>query len=664
MKKIYKTLLCTVSMVSALCQASYASQDMELDALLSMDLEELKVSVASKREENVLDAPGVVTVITAEDIRRYGGNTLSDLLQRAPSIFNASSFLSHNNLTSIRGTQPVGVATNYYILMLLNGRPMREEYAGGYNTVIYQGFPLSAIERIEVIRGPGSVLYGSGAFSGVINIVTKKPKEEGFGQTFGYGLGSFNTHMGEYTMAAKHKDVEIFGAINHRNTDGFPFELNNAGGVLTKGSYPREITTGTAQMNYKDLSMSFFTGRSEDAFLSDGLAPLLPAQEIVPKREFADIGYTFHLPKEWKAKLNFTYGSSPLHAASGSVHLDSHSTLYEMTVDGPVTEKLNLLVGATYTDLQGWERSTSFHQVWRSHYVQADYQPWNWVKLIGGAQFNDIGPGSYEMSPRAGTIFHLSRIKALDFLPEGHDWGVKLLYGEAFRSPTAVETTINVPGIVLGNPDLTPETIETFDAQLFYHASVFETSLTYFHSKQKDTITGIFDSSRGLLTFANVVGEVTYQGVEWEGKWRVSPAWTAEGSVSLMENESATGQKDLTLVPNLLAKTGVTYHAGKGVTMGLFNTYIGQTTSRTSLNPSTPVVNPPEKDYHHLTANIELDIPELMRRSDLPPMKFTLFGDNLLESQTVWYPENYPVPVNTMPLYSGRAVYGKFTITF
>ena len=136
---------------------------------------DISVGIASKKEERVLDAPGIITVVTKEEIKSYGGNSLVDVLNRLPSVQLTWSDVFRDNVPGVRGQ----IATQYdnRMLLLLNGRPMRESMTGGFHYDILRSFPLEAIERIEFIRGPGSVLYGSSAFMGVINIVTKKPKD-------------------------------------------------------------------------------------------------------------------------------------------------------------------------------------------------------------------------------------------------------------------------------------------------------------------------------------------------------------------------------------------------------------------------------------------------------------------------------------------------------
>lgn len=130
--------------------------------LLDLSLEELahlSVSTVSKKTEPVSQAPGIVTVVSRDDIRRFGGRTLADVLMRQPSMLVFGSSFLDNMAVSARGGKLTH--TDNWILLLINGRPIRESHNGGLNSDIYTMFPVEIIERIEIIRGLGSVILGS-----------------------------------------------------------------------------------------------------------------------------------------------------------------------------------------------------------------------------------------------------------------------------------------------------------------------------------------------------------------------------------------------------------------------------------------------------------------------------------------------------------------------
>ncbi len=151
---------------------------------------DIEVVTASKHEEKLSDAPGIISVVSAEEIAAFGSTTLSDVLNRVTSTYMIHAGTYMWNIASMRG-QNVSVFDNH-VLILLNGRPLRDGISGGHNNVFYNSFPVEGIDHIEIIRGPGSVLYGSNAYSGVINIITKKATEK-TGVEASATYGSFNT---------------------------------------------------------------------------------------------------------------------------------------------------------------------------------------------------------------------------------------------------------------------------------------------------------------------------------------------------------------------------------------------------------------------------------------------------------------------------------------
>ncbi len=141
------------------------------------DLLQVEVTTVSKKAENPLDAPGIISVITADEIATFGASNLIDVLQRIPNlfVFDSPTFTATGVSLRAGATQHL----NNHVLYLINERPLRESQNGGFHSDINLLFPVELIERIEVIRGPGSDLYGSNAFSGTINFITKKAKPSG-----------------------------------------------------------------------------------------------------------------------------------------------------------------------------------------------------------------------------------------------------------------------------------------------------------------------------------------------------------------------------------------------------------------------------------------------------------------------------------------------------
>ena len=164
-------VLASLLVLSTLPPAALADDQQDLSQMSLEELLNLKVAAASKKLETLGDTSSVATTISAKEIESFGANNPLEILERAPSLLYLGTYLHPDNALSIRGD--LSAHYNTHVLILINGRPSRDTYFGGQDMALLASFPIDTIERIEIIRGPGSVLYGSNAFTGAINIVTK-----------------------------------------------------------------------------------------------------------------------------------------------------------------------------------------------------------------------------------------------------------------------------------------------------------------------------------------------------------------------------------------------------------------------------------------------------------------------------------------------------------
>ena len=145
-----------------------------LDDLFNMsfdDLMDIKVVSASKKEQQISEAPAIMTVITALQIKERGYESLAEALRSVPGLSiwddNLISSINIRGFNSVRGWSRT-------IKIMINGQPVSFR-TGSVNLIDEELIPIRAIKRIEIIRGPGSSLYGANAYLGAINIITKEP---------------------------------------------------------------------------------------------------------------------------------------------------------------------------------------------------------------------------------------------------------------------------------------------------------------------------------------------------------------------------------------------------------------------------------------------------------------------------------------------------------
>ncbi|HEB81243.1 MAG TPA: TonB-dependent receptor, partial [Gammaproteobacteria bacterium] len=161
-------------------QAQIASEDETLQMVYG---EERMVSIATGNEQLLYKAPAVASVITRRDIEHSSASSLNELLEMVPGLHVSEDYYSGNAIYSMRGFFRDPDAG---MLLLINGVPVNSLQGGSRFAAYRQS--LNNIEQIEIIRGPGSAVYGADAFVGVINIITRKYEQ---GQAFGAQAGSF-----------------------------------------------------------------------------------------------------------------------------------------------------------------------------------------------------------------------------------------------------------------------------------------------------------------------------------------------------------------------------------------------------------------------------------------------------------------------------------------
>lgn len=175
------------------------------------------VVTATRFRERYDDKPVNVTVITAEDMQRSAAKTVPDLLAEQAGI-HIHDFFGNNAATTTVDLRGFGIGGTQNTLILIDGRRAADLDLSG---VQWSALPLAAIERIEIVRGSGAVLYGEGATSGVINIITRSPLNQPAGITLGARAGSYGTT--ETAISANYvRDAFAFNVIaSHLESDGY-----------------------------------------------------------------------------------------------------------------------------------------------------------------------------------------------------------------------------------------------------------------------------------------------------------------------------------------------------------------------------------------------------------------------------------------------------------
>lgn len=649
--------------------------------IFSLSLAELidvqvRIESVSKRLEGINDAPSVVTVMTSEEIELFGGKDLYEVLGRFVGV-QASwrSDVPGRVQIGIRNDQPSGIDYRH-TLILLNGSPLNmDSYNGNiWNHASLASLPLDSIEQIELIRGPGSVLHGTTAFQGVVNIVTKAAaapnSTENFSITAGRASYDAETIRAEWHHTAG--EFNFSGFVTGMNSSGERLEALANGVVdpVFNESMHEDNFGVLGNLSYGQWKASAWYGSSDQGSARrDATASKVGENEGLNQRYLANLARPFALSEDWELQTKFTLSGFrhdfEITNKGPRIQYEADEQALEINLAGKLSEDLYLLSGVVATHFsgstpgpikpipQGWSYT------WWSAYSQLDYQLTDRLKLTLGGQFNRADTSS-EFVPRAGLVFNFNQ-----------NWGAKLLYGEAFRSPVAAETRAEIPAInIFGNPDLKPESVATWDMQVFYQQDNAQLALTIFHSQQKDLTVRVFEPLMpGEIfpfgTFENK-GSLTLEGVELEGKLAFAENWFVTGGLTTQRNREGSGTKDYTLEPDWEGRLGIGY-SNNYYSLGLYDIFRDSYKSALIREPDAfEQLNPDADASHLISLNLKLNVGQLFGdTSTFRDTSLNLHVENLLDQELFVPSINVGVfDANTVPSRGGRVTWLEFKIGF
>jgi outer membrane receptor protein involved in Fe transport len=637
-------LFLLVSLASMAAQQSAATTDlatMEIEQLMN-----LKVTTASRFAEKLSDAPGIMSIVTADELRRFGSITLGEVLQRVPGLTRSSQYFVDRSQVAARGDQMK--TAGGHILFLINGRPTREVQEGGVISDLLESFPIEILDHIEIIRGPGSVLYGSNAFSAVINLITRKTNNNQAAATALLGAdGALATSLnGLY----KRKNLSAVAAAKFRKAPDWPVTYVvplSQRNVSYAPSVPsiQNISVidrgagGYFGLNYKALSfMSSLTEWQSTGFVQGTVS------QTRLTRDFANLGYDHKASQNWDMGFNVTFTRTTFGAVKfPSVIRDSREIIAEWSNMIRLTKRDRLIAGALFNRIDGVEKFTGVipyvvtakgGRPGGSFYAQLDHQLLDTVKLIGGFQTNKIGNLSLATVPRAGVIWNVA------------PWvNFKALYGQAFRAPSLDENLLDHPGLG-GNPNLRPEKVGTFDLGIALQGRHFQAGVDYFHSKQTESITSVGD---GISRYHYVnLGEVAFDGIGVEGKYYFRKDFFVQSSIFYQTNKDGNGISNVSPTSNFGFKAGGSYQNRRGLTVSLFDIYDG------AIKGLAPSVNPLPGSRHSLNGHLRYELPNSFLPTD-KNIAFVMHATNLT-GQATWLPSGLNSP-DTVPVQQGRVIY-------
>ncbi len=516
-----------------------------------------QVEAASRTAETSDDAPGSVSIIPYQELRAMRYPTVAEALRGTRGVY-VSDDRSYVSL----GFRGFGRPGDYgdRTLVLLNGQPMNDDWLWSS----YVGYDLRTdlddVERIEVVRGPGSVLYGTGAFSGVVNVVTRGTDEPPGGEVGVSAVGDgvararvraqtrFGDHGGVWTsVSAGHSSGRDFYFPEYA-ADGPPSVAGNARGV---DGFDVATWTGQARWEFLKLQWSLNSHRKTlptgefETLLGDADTRQTDTRAMAELRAEPKIAPWL----EWLTRLHanyYAYRGQFAHAPeNGGLEYDTFDGqwvgLEQRFVYKPV-EQVRVTVGGevqghfnvhqfTTTDVNGVQVDDTRNFSLVAGYAVADVLPAEWLKIEGGARIDDYSTFGSAISPRAAVIARVTR-----------DDNIKMRAGEAFRAPSDYELYYVAPGGQLSNPNLSPE--HEYSAEIEY-SHRFSTTWSGLLAVYQNLITDLIALRNVGAPLADGTQDYEYQHTdapvathgletelrrEWKEGWMVAASYSYQHS--------------------------------------------------------------------------------------------------------------------------------------
>jgi len=341
-KMIFASFLIVASLI-AIADEPVVDSDLELMSLYGG---EEFISIATGVTQPIAKAPAVASVVTAEEIEKIGARDIDDVLETIPGLHVAKDSTGYNPIYTFRG---IYAGLNPQVLMLINGIPITNLFQGDRN-LVWGGMPVQSISRIEVIRGPGSALYGADAFAGVINIVTHEASGEEHFEA-GARYGTFNTKDFWVSKGGSIGELKFYGILEGQKTDGFNEKIkadaqslwDMFGGTnasLAPGSVntQRENYDARLELVYKNLTLRGGLQSRNNA--GDGVGA---AQALAENNRFSSQRFNTDLTYDNKAiikDLSLKVQASYLHTTQ---EVEGDLVLYPAGSTGPFFDPETLL---------------------------------------------------------------------------------------------------------------------------------------------------------------------------------------------------------------------------------------------------------------------------------------------------------------------------------
>jgi outer membrane receptor for ferrienterochelin and colicins len=644
-------------------------QEPDLTQLSLEDLTKVQIETvygASKFGQKVTEAPASVTIVTADEIQKYGYRTLADLLKSVPGFY--ISYDGQDAFIGVRGISRPG-DYNTHVLVLIDGHRINENVYDG--TYVNGEFPIDIdlIDRVEIIRGPGSSLYGTDAFFAVINIFTKRGRDLK-GTEVSLSAGSYKSYQGRASYGQKFKNgLELLMSESFEDSKGnrelyYP-EYNSPAtnfGISRDADASQSHSTFVSA-SYKDFSFHAAYNQWEKHIPTGSYGVVFgdSRSQSTSNRAYTDLEYQHTFKEKWIVDARayydwywyhgvFVYDYTGAGVPPFTLNQDygrGNWWGFDLSVSRSLLEKHRVTVGTEEIfntkqeqgnyDLQPYAfylydlRSSSVSAV----YLQDEFSIRKNLLLSAGLRYDRYSTFGGTVNPRFALIY-----------TPVENTAIKILYGQAFRAPDDYELHYDSVGYE-PNPALRPETIKTTELvfERYFHKYT-SLSVSGFYNRISGLISETTDPSTGLIKYANLE-DVNGKGLEFQLSEKRPSGWEGRLSYTTQISRSSLDGDTLNNSPKHLAKINLIAPLWS---KKLFASFEGQEVSRRETVKETIVGG-------YFVANATLFSKEMFGRLQASASFYNLFDKRYAD------PAGYELRQDSIP-QDGRNFRVKLTYRF
>lgn len=545
----------------------------ELEELL---FQEEVVITAALKAQTIAEAPAIISVLSAQDLEDLGVTNLYEALSYVPGVTVIETYYGYSSVT-FRGN--LQTHYNNKSLLLIDGHPMYETVVGSY---YLEQIPIGMIRRIEVLRGPGSVLYGTNAFAGIINVITKD-----FSDTQAFSLsgggGSFSSVAGAGFAGGAAGSLQYLIGANYLDSKGYDFlvKVDETGAhdppkettyPGDEDAYENDFYNLMAKVRFGPVSASgLLFSTDKDKF---GLNPVIAqtGERTVDGTAFdarwdTPIGEKAHLGLlGWYDQFAKEEHIERVAGTTIRQEYDGSKLGVEARVRYPLAEGLEFLGGGSYEQQKSGAylfvdaAADTIHRLtaWRDDHDSYDlgaYGEFSWspsdrLGLSAGLRLNNNKDYGTKLVPRAGIV-----ARAMEQLY------AKVLFGQAFRNPNFFEKYVQTVGTLYGDPELEPEKVSTVDIGFDWRVGRSSLRANYFWLQTDSLIGRVATQTVGESTFpkyGNGSGQ-TLNGIEGEIRGDLGASLGYFANISYTTGKDRETEEDLLFLAKVAGNIGATW---------------------------------------------------------------------------------------------------------